>query len=60
MNEFDKIFGYESEKQEMLRLCPNISEQIVSEDSEFCDDIYSRSPLRVRNRKKYINRYLQP
>lgn len=47
-------------KQEMLRLCPNISEQIISEDSKSDDDAYSRIPLRIRNRKKYINRYLQP
>ena len=47
-------------KQEMLRLCPNISEQIISEDSKSDDDALPRIPLRIKNRKKYINRYLQP
>lgn len=46
-------------KQEMLRLCPNISEQIISEGSK-SDDAHPRIPLRIKNRKKYINRYLQP
>ena len=34
--------------------------KIISEDSKSDGDVYTKTPLRIKNRKKYINRYLQP